>query len=277
MNRRDALRLAGTGTLGAAVTGSATGAALAQGQGHARSGVLVPQDQVHERARAVPAGGGGLGRQQLVWSGDPATPRIALTFDDGPDPAFTPQVLRSLAAVGGRATFFMMGHNARAHPSLAAQVAAEGHEIATHTAEHLPLALQSPAETNDQVEQGLNAVRHLGPIRWFRPPRGELTGSATVAAARLDLDIAMWSVSARVMGLESRAAWTERVAAAIGPGDIVLLHDGIGRGTFYPEYVFAGKIRRRRERETAALDDLLESLRDRGLEFVTVSELVDPA
>ncbi len=220
-----------------------------------------------------------FGQRRLVWSVPTAAPLAALTFDDGPDPQLTPQILEVLAEHGAMATFNMMGWNATRHPGLVRAVVAAGHEVGNHTWTHLDLARQSTSQTRRQLDLGRQAIEATAPVRlrWFRPPRGELTGTAVRAAAELGQDLLLWSVDRGPAGVSTPAAVADHLARAVGPGDVVGLHDGIGRGTFDPHSTLARQLRARRLVELAALPAALQRLQTRGVRLVTASELVEAA
>jgi peptidoglycan/xylan/chitin deacetylase (PgdA/CDA1 family) len=230
-------------------------------------------------AAAAPSGSGRpLGQRLLVWSVATTAPLAALTFDDGPDPELTPRILEILADHGATATFNVMGWNAARHPDLVRAVIAAGHELGNHTWTHLDLAEQSVGETRRQLDLGRRVIEAVAGVRprWFRPPRGELTGVAARAAAELGQDVLLWSVD-RGPGAASPAAVADHLARAIGPGDVVGLHDGIGRGTFSPHSALGRRLRARRLVELAALPAALRRLQDRGIRLVTASGLVESA
>ncbi len=230
-------------------------------------------------ASAAPDGWGKpLGQRLLVWS-VPTASVAALTFDDGPDPELTPRILEVLAAHGASATFNVMGWNAARHPELVRAVVAAGHEVGNHTWTHLGLAEQSVGETRRQLELGLQAIEEIteARVRWFRPPRGELTGAAVRAAAELEQDVLLWSVDRGPSGTSTSAALADHLARVVRPGDVVGLHDGIGRGTFDPDGALARGLRARRRVELSALPAALQRLQARGIRLVTASELVGAA
>jgi peptidoglycan-N-acetylglucosamine deacetylase len=157
-----------------------------------------------------------------------APDHVALTFDDGPDPASTPLFLDELDRLGLRATFFMLGVNAVAHRSLAAEVAAAGHEVAAHGHRHVSELFQTPAQVRDDMLRGMHAVADATgrAPRWFRPPFGTLSGPGVVAARRLGLRPVLWSAWGRDWTPEAtpESVFTE-LARDVGPGVTVLLHD----------------------------------------------------
>jgi peptidoglycan/xylan/chitin deacetylase (PgdA/CDA1 family) len=220
-----------------------------------------------------------LGQRRVVWSVPTAAPLAALTFDDGPDPELTPQILDILAEHGATATFNVMGWNASQHRNLVRAVVAAGHELGNHTWTHLDLTRQSTSQTRHQLDLGRQAIEAAAAVRprWFRPPRGELTGAAVCAAAALDEDLLLWSVDRGPGGIATPAAVADHLASAVGHGDVVGLHDGIGRGTFDPDSPLARGLRARRLVELAALPAVLQRLQARGIRLVTASELVEAA
>lgn len=253
----------------AAVAGLAGGPALLDRRG---------ERQVRElSAAAVPAAPSQrLGQQRLIWSVSTAKPMAALTFDDGPDPELTPRILEVLADHGVQATFNMMGWNALRHPDLVRAVVAAGHELGNHTWTHQDLAFQSPLQTRRQLERGREAIERTAGVRprFFRPPRGNLTGSAIQSAAELGYDVLLWSVTRGAAGVGTPAAVADHLARTVAPGDVVALHDGIGRGTFHPRDRGAQELQARRLVEIKALPAALERLLGRGLGLVAVSALL---
>ena len=217
-----------------------------------------------------------LGTHQIIWSVTTDKPFVALTFDDGPDPEFTPKVLAMLDRFGARATFNVMGWNALKHPELLKATVSAGHEIGNHTWSHRDLAYESPANTLRQLRAGRAAIEDVieTPIRFLRPPRGELTGAAARGAAELDYDILLWSVTRGPAGVSTPQAVTASVLSHISPGAILDMHDGIGRGTFNPNGAEAKLLRARRRVEMEALPGILAGAKSRGITFTTASQLV---
>jgi peptidoglycan-N-acetylglucosamine deacetylase len=221
----------------------------------------------------------GLGQRRLVWSVPTTLELAALTFDDGPDPELTPGILRALADHEVKATFNVMGWNARRHRDLVRAIVDAGHELGNHTWTHLDLAGQSVDQTRRQLDLGRGAIEAVAGTRprWFRPPRGNLTGAAVCAAAELGQDVLMWSIARGPQDIGTPAEVADHLATAVGPGDVVGLHDGIGRGTFHPGGTIARHLRARRLVELAALPAALDRLQARGIRLVTASALVESA
>lgn len=157
----------------------------------------------------------------ICWHGQRRSRQVALTFDDGPDPTYTPRVLDLLAAKGARATFFVLGEQVVAHPELVRDMAAAGHEIGIHGWDHTDFDLPSQTERAGAVlaELGVEA-------RLFRPPRGRWTPSLVLWMARHRYSTIMWSLDSYDCE-RSRRCETARqpVYAELEAGDIVLFHD----------------------------------------------------
>jgi len=270
VDRRRFLLLAG-----AVGSGAAGGAAAMATQALAgpveRVEVPVRADDREEQPDAP-----NRGTHRVIWAVDTDEPVAALTFDDGPDPEFTPAILDVLARYDLRATFFMMGWNATTHEDLARQVVAAGHEIGNHTWDHQNLAFATNEETYEQLHRGSEAIEAVTGVRpgWFRPPRGQLSGFSIRHATVLGVDTVIWSVTRGPAGPGTPREVRRHLAAEIGPGDIVDLHDGLGRGTFNPGREFTEELRVRRRVEVEALPGAIEDVLARGIRLGTVSDVV---
>lgn len=190
---------------------------------------------------------------------------VALTFDDGPDPVFTPQILDLLAAHRARATFFVLGERAALYPDLIQRMHREGHTVGTHTQRHsLWFHFGTPAYVQREIEDAVTVVAALlpSPPTLFRPPQGLRTPCFAAGWRRTSgLVCVTWSVR----GLDSRpttsGAIVARVKKGLEPGAIVTLHDGTGLG--------GGK---NRKPTLDALTTLLTECQTRGLRCVSLSD-----
>ena len=179
---------------------------------------------------------------------------VALTFDDGPHPEYTPRVLALLARYGAVATFCIVGVEAQRHPDLVRAVAAAGMALCAHTMSHDEnLRTRPPARIEAEVG-GSAAVLRDGtgaPVRYFRAPAGNWSPELAAVAARNGLRPLGWSVDSG----DWRRPGAERIVAAVQrdvrPGAVVLLHDGGGR----------------RDQTVAALEQLLPWLVEQGYGF----------
>jgi peptidoglycan/xylan/chitin deacetylase (PgdA/CDA1 family) len=215
------------------------------------------------------------GTQEIIWSVSTGVPMTALTFDDGPHPDLTPQILDVLDLYEVKATFMMMGYAVERHPDIVSEVVRRGHEIGNHTWRHKHVSKTSAETARREIEQGTSIIEDVAgvPVRLFRPPQGRLSEAVVRLVTELQQDIVLWSVT------RGRKAWQtpEPVASYVvdstGPGDIVDLHDGIGRGLFAPGSDLATTLMDRRQVEVDALPSIIEQLQQRGLHFGTVSAL----
>lgn len=153
---------------------------------------------------------------------------VALTFDDGPDPNSTPQFLATLDSLGLRATFFMLGDMARRAPSLAAEVAAAGHEIGVHGEFHRSQLRLTPRAVADDVARArdhIAAATGVVPV-WFRPPYGTLSLGGVRAARLAGLRSVLWTAWGRDWRAEATpASVVEDVLDGFIDGGTILLHD----------------------------------------------------
>lgn len=265
MDRRAFIALVGGGVLGGAAGRFASG-----------DGNEAPVDDAPiEGQVAIPTSG----LQRIIWRVDTDHSVLALTFDDGPDPEFTPGILELLDRHGVKATFFAMGYNANKHATLLREVVAAGHEIGSHGWSHLNLTRISAADTYEEIEAGKKAVEDTVqvPVKLFRPPYGRFDEAAVRFLASKRDDMIVWSLT------RGELTWTdpEQIAAHIArmasPGEILMLHDGIGRATFNPEAERSIRVHARREVEQRALPEILARVQDKGLKLVTVSRLIAKA
>jgi peptidoglycan/xylan/chitin deacetylase (PgdA/CDA1 family) len=153
---------------------------------------------------------------------------VALTFDDGPDPASTPAFLDLLAARHLHATFFLLGSMVAEAPQLAAEIAAAGHEVAVHGWDHRYTILRSPWDVLGDLARARDAVSAASGQRprFFRPPYGVLSSGAVLAARRLGLTPVLWSSWGREWAPGATAdAVFAAVTADLTGGGTILLHD----------------------------------------------------
>ena len=168
---------------------------------------------------------------------------VVLTFDDGPHPVHTRAVLDLLGRESARATFFVIGKKAEAHPDLVREILSRGHRVGLHSYEHDRfMALRSAAFVRADLERGMKALERITGERptLFRPPVGHTNPSIARVVGELDLAVVGWTTS----GLDGVAsARPERVAArvrcALHDGAIIALHDAAERDDHEPAGVRA--------------------------------------
>lgn len=207
--------------------------------------------------------------------------KLAITFDDGPNPAITPKLLDLLDRYEAKATFFVIGRFVRECPELVRETATRGHVVGNHTETHPNLFKLSPSQITVELRLCHNAIANTvgAPPKWFRPPYGFRNPWVIPAAQALSCKTVMWTLipgdwkekpiewligRMQPIGANARGfARNGSAAGARGTGDILCLHDGYHREFNYD-----------RTRTLAALEHWLPRWRDLGLEFVTIDEAV---
>lgn len=195
-----------------------------------------------------------------LYSGNPHLPEIALTFDDGPNPAYTSQILAILQRYGVQATFFVIGSEAAAHPDLVYQEAQQGNIVGNHTWSHPDLTTLPPADVRAQLQsasQEIEADSSRAPTL-FRPPGGHFNGEVQSTAASLGLSTILWNVDPRDWSRPGTDKIMQNVLGSTHNGSIILMHDGGGD----------------RAQTVAALPTIIATLEQRGFQFVTISRLI---
>jgi peptidoglycan/xylan/chitin deacetylase (PgdA/CDA1 family) len=180
---------------------------------------------------------------------------VALTFDDGPGTE-TARILDALADADARATFFLVGSRVAAHANAVARIAAEGHEIGSHSWGHDRPGRSQPAVLRDLVRASVAIRRAAGASpRWFRPPYARFTRGLMLTARLAGMGTVTWDVDPRDWERDDPGDVVEEVLRSTRSGSIVLLHDG-GPAT------------------VESLPSIVENLRLQGLDLVTVSDLL---
>jgi peptidoglycan-N-acetylglucosamine deacetylase len=158
--------------------------------------------------------------------------KVALTFDDGPHPVWTPKILDELRAANVRATFCLVGTQAKRYPELVARIVREGHTLCNHSWNHeFNLGKLSEDQIRDNLERTNQAIRQAVPdakIKFFRHPGGNWTPAAVKVAKELGMVSLHWTVDPRDWERPGAAVIEQRVVENAKPGAIVLLHDGGG-------------------------------------------------
>ncbi|MGH3510082.1 MAG: polysaccharide deacetylase family protein [Nocardioidaceae bacterium] len=155
-------------------------------------------------------------------------PHIALTYDDGPDPASTPHFLTLLEQYGRRATFFVLGAYVEKNAGLVREMSQRGHELAVHGWDHRCLVRKRPGVLTDELRRTAGVVEELTerPVRWFRPAYGVLTTEGLLAARSTALRTVLWSAWGRDWTSSATASSVQRtVTDRLALGGTVLLHD----------------------------------------------------
>lgn len=179
--------------------------------------------------------------------------RLAITFDDGPNPGVTERVLAELKKRDIRASFFMIGRNVKAAPDLAKRVYDEGHELCNHSYTHAKLDSLSDDKAREEIlrcQEAISSATGYTPV-WMRPPYGAFRGKAHIAQD-LGLGIAFWSVDPRDWAQPGAQRISDTIVAQARPGSIILCHD--------------------LHAQTAeAIPNILDRLLERDFEFINMS------
>ena len=196
-----------------------------------------------------------------LYSGNTHLPEIALTFDDGPNPIYTPQILAMLQKYRVKATFFDVGYLVIDYPNLVRQEYNAGNVVGNHSWSHPELTLLSASAILSQLTRTSNAIQATIGVRptFFRPPYGAINRTVLAEANTLGVTTVLWNDSAGDWILPGVSAIASKILHLTRNGGIILLHDGGGD----------------RSQTVAALPIIITALENRGFSFVTIQQLVD--
>lgn len=198
----------------------------------------------------------------IVKHGPDRGRQIALTFDDGPNPEYTPRFLAALADRNVPAAFFLVGERAERYQDIVRQIEAGHHLIGTHTYSHRHAYLMTPWRARQEVVDGLAALADkTGQPAWFRPPWGAFNLATRLTAGSKDQRIAMWSVTGEDWKKNRTAEdIVATVTGQLAPGAVVVLHD-------------SGGATGAAERTLAALPHIIEWAINREYQWVRLDQL----
>jgi len=202
----------------------------------------------------------------IIYQGPQTTDKVvALTFDDGPNPPYTLQLLDVLTKYNVKATFFLIGQNAEKYPETAKIISQKGHLLGTHTYTHTDLLKTAETQIVKELSKSADIIENVTGTRpkFLRPPHGFRDSLVLQLAKEQKLDIVQWSVMAEDWKKPGADVIADRVLSKVTNGSIVLLHDGDGlRGGDRSQTVSAAEI-------------IIKNLRQQGFRFVTVQELLN--
>jgi peptidoglycan/xylan/chitin deacetylase (PgdA/CDA1 family) len=187
----------------------------------------------------------------------PRRPWIALTFDDGPHPGRTEELMSVLKEEGVPATFFIVGKMAVRYPDIVREMARQGHEVSNHTFSHPNLPrTKSPAVVNELTQTRAVIQQLTGQETYlYRPPGGDYSRRTVKAAAEAGYHMVLWDILTKDVNGATVEAMKKRILDHASDGSIVLMHSGV------PNTV-------------AMLPDVIADLRVKGYRFVTVSQIL---
>ena len=202
-------------------------------------------------------------QETVVTHGKREEKTIALTFDDGPHPKYTAQILELLAHYNIRATFFVVGQNLEFFPTAAKQLIASGNEIGNHTYTHPHMSNLDASGLQKEINKTNALLEKMGakPAALFRPPEGKRSSPHLTVISDMQYKTVLWSVDTRDWAHTPSDTIVENVLTHVRGGDIILFHDFVSK----PNTTIT------------ALKQLIPELLQRGYRFVTVSELIGQA
>lgn len=186
--------------------------------------------------------------------------QIALTFDDGPHPYRTPQILDILDKYNIKATFFLIGKNVEYYPEVVHREINSGHEIGNHTYSHAQLNKLQVDEIKEELSSFENALSKVSDYQSsiIRPPCGCYSEALCTAANESNYKIILWSIDTKDWAHTPVDTISENILKKVKSGDIILMHDYIAGDSPTPK----------------VLEIIIPKLLSEGYEFVTVSELI---
>ena len=202
---------------------------------------------------------------RIVWRGRTDEPRVALSFDDGPNEPYTSRILDVLRDHGVKATFFMLGANVDRHPGTVRRLVGEGHEIGGHTYDHGVLPLRGPGAIRTAIRRGADAIERAAGVRprLFRAPHGFRNPWVDRIARAEGCEPVAWTRGVFDTARPGADVIRARAAAGLSNGCIVLLHDGRG----LEPHADASQV-------VDALAGIITDARARGFRFATVGEMM---
>lgn len=187
---------------------------------------------------------------------------VALTYDDGPHPIYTPKILKILDKEHVKATFFMIGRLMEEHPEIVRDIVRRGHAVGNHTYSHPhDITVLSASQIDTEILKCTSVMEKITGQRsnLFRPPLGRTNSSVISIADHNGCAVILWSVSADNHSARTPEAMAQRVLSRVKPGSIILAHDGR-----FPM----------RWKDVKATPLIIKGLKKRGYRFVTIQELM---
>ncbi|MEA3369202.1 MAG: polysaccharide deacetylase family protein [Candidatus Ratteibacteria bacterium] len=194
----------------------------------------------------------------VFWSGPEKSRKVALTFDDGPNPKTTLLLLETLEGKEVVATFFLIGQNAEVYPELVKEIKKRGHEIGNHSYSHPNMGRSEPLKVIQEVKKTQRILEEItGDVpTLFRPPYGTMMLEDLVIIPRFGLKMILWTVDSKDWSGINEKQIEEIILGTAYSGSIIVCHEQC-RSTI------------------GSLPRVIDALRERGYEFVTVSEIIE--
>lgn len=198
---------------------------------------------------------------KIIWHGSVRTNYIALTFDDGPDIKYTPQILDILKENKVKATFFLVGRKVEKYPEIAKRIVEEGHIVGNHTYSHTNLLLDRKKTVKKEIKRCEDAiVKNCGVVPYlFRPPYGFRTPLVYEVAEEKGYLVVLWSLSSHDWVSPGKERIINRVLKKSKNGAIILFHDSGGN----------------RQQTVDALPEIIKQLKNKGYNLVGIPEILN--
>jgi peptidoglycan-N-acetylglucosamine deacetylase len=197
----------------------------------------------------------------VFTSGPPIAKRVAISFDDGPDLVYTPQILDVLKREHVKATFFLLGRHARKYPGMVKRIVEEGHSVGNHTWDHPQLPKVSSKQIRAEIQRTDSLLFHLIGYHtfMFRPPYGAASSANISQISRMHYKVIDWSVDTRDWSSSSPAQILDVVNRTVKPGSIILEHSAGPKAL---------------QNTVDSLPQMIRWLREQHYEIVTIPELL---
>lgn len=211
-----------------------------------------------------------LTRRETIYRVPTKRKIVALTFDDGPSPAWTPLVLKELKKAGVKATFFMTGRHVDKYPDIARDVAAAGHEIENHGYAHNVVIYYREEELEEEIKYTEYLIKNVTgrTTKYFRPPKAWLGPKSKQKINQMGYKAVLWSLNSKDWVTFSARHISWFLSQRVRNGDILLFHDS---GNVFTDE--GGN----RSQTVATMPLLIAKLKKKGYDFVTVDELIKEA
>lgn len=200
----------------------------------------------------------------IIKKGNEDEKIIALTFDDGPDEVFTPQVLDILKKNDVKATFFLVGENLKQNKEIVKRQFEEGHEIGNHTYTHINVAKSGYDKVYEEITKTQEEIKEITGVepKLFRPPYRAMSRNMCDIIKNKNMNIILWSnLDPRDWSNPGVYSIVNTIESKVGNGNIILLHD-------------YNNLRNSKSQTIQALESVIPYLKEQGYKFVTISELI---
>lgn len=201
----------------------------------------------------------------IIKKGNEDEKIIALTFDDGPDEVFTPQVLDILKKNDVKATFFLVGENLKQNKEIVKRQFEEGHEIGNHTYTHINVAKSGYDKVYEEITKTQEEIKEITGVepKLFRPPYRAMSRNMCDIVKNKNMNIILWSnLDPRDWSNPGVYSIVNTIESKVGNGNIILLHD-------------YNNLRNSKSQTIQALESVIPYLKEQGYKFVTISELIE--